>query len=157
LSYERFGNNSFPETSDTDYDSDSRAMIEASWTLFSGFDTRYELASRKHEIDAKRREIKATEDLLTLQLQTALEELRVARGNLETARTAQAQAEENFRVNENRYKARVATTVDLLDAQEFLTRARNEQIKALYDLHLAAAVLDRVLERNSHVINSDKN
>jgi outer membrane protein TolC len=157
VSYDEFGNVGYPENGDIDYDSDSRAMVEASWTLFSGFDTRYELASRKHEIDAKRREIKATEDLLTLQLQTALEELRVARGNLETARTAQAQAEENFRVNENRYKARVATTVDLLDAQEFLTRSRNEQIKALYDLHLAAAVLDRVLERNSHVINSDKN
>jgi len=147
VNYGEFGNGIYPENGDIDYDSDKRTMVEASWTLFSGFDTRYELASRKHEISAKRREIKVTEDLLTLQLQEALEELRVARGNLETARTAVAHAEENYRVNENRYKARVATTVDLLDAQEFLTRARNEQIKALYDLYLAAAVLDRVLER----------
>jgi outer membrane protein TolC len=57
------------------------------------------------------------------------------------------QAEENYRVNENRYQANVASTVDLLDAQEFLTRARNERVKAQYDLFRSAAVIERVLER----------
>ena len=74
---------------------------------------------------------------LTLQLQTALEAFRVSEENLTTAATAVVQAEENYRVNENRYQANVATTVDLLDAQEFLTRARNEKVKAFYDFHLA--------------------
>jgi len=147
LSYDRFGNNALPETSDTDYDSESRAMVLASWTLFSGFDTRYELVGRGHEIRARQKEIKATEDRLTLQLQTALEAFRVSEENLATATTAAGQAEENYRVNENRYQANVATTVDLLDAQEYLTRARNEKIKALYDLHLSAAAIERVLER----------
>ena len=147
LSYDRFGNNALPETSDTDYDSESRAMVQASWTLFSGFDTRYELIGRGHEIRARQKEIKATEDRLTLQLQTALEAFRVSEENLSTATTAVIQAEENYRVNENRYQANVATTVDLLDAQEFLTRARNEKVKAQYDLHLSAAAIERVLER----------
>ena len=147
LSYDRFGNNALPETSDTDYDSESRAMVQASWTLFSGFDTRYELIGRGHEIRARQKEIKATEDRLTLQLQTALEAFRVSEENLSTASTAVIQAEENYRVNENRYQANVATTVDLLDAQEFLTRARNEKVKAQYDLHLSAAAIERVLER----------
>lgn len=147
LSYDRFGNNALPETSDTDYDSESRAMVQASWTLFSGFDTRYELIGRGHEIRARQKEIKATENRLTLQLQTALEAFRVSEENLSTATTAVIQAEENYRVNENRYQANVATTVDLLDAQEFLTRARNEKVKAQYDLHLSAAAIERVLER----------
>jgi len=147
LSYDRFGNNSLPETSDTDYDSESRAMVQASWTLFSGFDTRYELVGRRHEIRARQKEIKATEDRLTLQLQTALEAFRVSEENLSTAETAAIQAEENYRINENRYQANVATTVDMLDAQEFLTRARNERVKAQYDLHLSAAAIERVLER----------
>jgi outer membrane protein len=147
LSYDRFGNNALPETSDTDYDSESKAMIQASWTLFSGFDTRYELVGREHEIRARQKEIRATQDRLTLQLQTALEAFRVSQENLTTATTAAIQAEENYRVNENRYQANVATTVDLLDAQEYLTRARNEKVKAQYDLHLSAAAIERVLER----------
>ena len=147
LSYERFGNGAFPETGDDDYDSDSRAMIEASWTLFSGFDTHYEMAARAQEIRARIQEIRATEEQLTQQLQFALEEMQVAEGNLATAEIGLEQAEENYRVNENRYKARVATTVDLLDAQEFLTRARNEKVKAFYDFHLADVALERVLQR----------
>lgn len=147
LSYDRFGNNSLPETGDTDYDSESKAIVQASWTLFSGFDTHYELVGRQHEIRARQEELKATEDRLTLQLQTALEAFRVSERNLATAKTAALQAEENYRVNENRYKANVASTVDLLDAQEFLTRARNERVKAQYDLYLSSAVIERVLER----------
>jgi len=147
LSYNRFGNDSLPETGDADYDSESKAMLQANWTLFSGFDTRYELASRGHEMRARHHEIKATEDRLTLQLQTALEAFHVSERNLVTAETSVLQAEENYRVNENRYQANVASTVDLLDAQEFLTRARNERVKAQYDLYRSAAVIERVLER----------
>ncbi len=147
LSYDRFGNNGLPETGDTDYDSESKAMLQASWTLFSGFDTRYELVGREHEIRARQEEVKATEDRLTLQLQTALEAFHVSERNLATAETSVLQAEENYRVNENRYRANVASTVDLLDAQEFLTRARNERVKAQYDLYRSAAVIERVLER----------
>ena len=147
FSYERFGNGTLPEPSDQDYDSDSRAMLEASWVLFSGFDTHYEIKARAKEIDARYQEIRATEDLLTQQLKIALEELQVAEGNLLTAETGLAQAEENYRVNANRYKAQVATTVDLLDAQEFLTRARNEKVKAFYDFHLADVALERILQQ----------
>ncbi len=147
LSYTWFDNNGLPEISYAGYDSETKAIVQASWTLFSGFDTSYELIGRKHEIRSRQEEIKATEDQLTLQLQTALEAFRVSERNLATAITAVVQAEENYRVNDNRYQANVASTVDLLDAQEFLTRARNEKVKAQYDLFLAEAVIERVLER----------
>jgi outer membrane protein TolC len=148
-SYDQFGNDAFPDSDDTDYDSGSTTMVQASWTLFSGFDTRYELAVSKHESAALKEEIRATENVLQVQLRSALEGYRTAKTNLETARASLALAEENYRVNENRYKAQVATTVDLLDAQEFLTRARNEELKAQYDLYTAEAVIDRVLERDN--------
>lgn len=147
-SYDRFGNETFPERDDTNYDSDSTTMLQASWTLFSGFETRHELAVRKNEILALKEEIRGTQDLLKVQLRSVLEDYRVAQTNLLTARASVAQAEENYRVNESRYKAQVATTVDLLDAQEFLTRARNEANKAQHDLYSAAAAIDRVLETN---------
>jgi outer membrane protein TolC len=149
LSYDRFGNDAFPDSADPDFNSDSTTMLQASWTLFSGFDTRHEMASRKHELLALKEEIRSTADRLAVQLKTALEKYHVASINLATARASVAQAEENYRVNENRYKAQVATTVDLLDASEFLTRTRNEEVKARFDLYSAEAVIDRVLERQT--------
>lgn len=155
LSYDRFGNEFLPETSDPDYDSETTALLQASWTLFSGLDTHYELAGRKQEIYALKEEIRAVKDRLNLQLQSALEDYQVALTNLVTATASVQLAEENYRVNENRYKAQVATTVDLLDAQDFLTRARNEEIKAQFDLYNANVVIDRILEKDVPEMGSD--
>jgi outer membrane protein len=146
LSYERFGNEALPEADDIDYDSDSRTLLQASWPIFSGFSTHYELAGRRQRILALQEDIRAVQDALSLQLRNALEDYKVAAANLETAARAVEQAEENYRVEESRYRAQVATTVDLLDAAQFLTRARNEAIKARYDLYQAEAVIDRVVE-----------
>ncbi len=148
-SYDTSGNHLFPESSDSGYDSEVVTMVEASWTLFRGFKARHELAARHQEVLAIKEEIRATEDRLLVQLSSSLEGYKTARTNLETAQASLELAEENYRVNETRLKAQVATTVDLLDAQEFLTRARNEEVKAQYDLYTAEAVIDRVLERNN--------
>ena len=151
LSYDRFGNGTIPEPSDSAYNTDTRVTVEMIWTPFSGFDTTHELAARDQEIRARYQEIRATEEQLTRQLRFALEELRVAQGNLATAENSVIQAEENYRVNLNRYKAQIATTVDLLDAQEYLTRSRNEKVRAFYDFHLADVALERVLERGARL------
>ncbi|HSL98704.1 MAG TPA: TolC family protein, partial [Candidatus Limnocylindria bacterium] len=56
------------------------------------------------------------------------------------------QAEENYRITENQFRERVATSTDLLDARVFLTRARNEYNNAVYNLSLSLAALERVVE-----------
>jgi outer membrane protein TolC len=54
-------------------------------------------------------------------------------------------AEENLRVSEERYRAQVTTSTEVLDAQTQLTQARINYFGALYDHHLAKARLQRAV------------
>jgi len=55
------------------------------------------------------------------------------------------QAEENFRITEKRYKERVATSTDVLDAQTLLARAKSDYTNALGDYHISRAQLERAM------------
>ena len=58
------------------------------------------------------------------------------------------QAQENYRVTDNRVRQQQATTVDLLDARFFLTRAKNERLTSYYNVFRSVAVVERILERS---------
>jgi outer membrane protein len=90
--------------------------------------------------------IRDTGDRLLLQLRTALADYRVSAGRIDLARKAVEQAEENYRITENQFRERVATTTDLLDARVFLARARTQFNNAFYGLRQALTALERVVE-----------
>ena len=87
----------------------------------------------------------ALEDSIRLELKEAVLRLANAEENIPTTRKAIEQAEENLRVNEERYKAQVTTITEVLDAQTLLTRARVNNLTALYNHNLAKAKLRRAL------------
>ncbi len=61
--------------------------------------------------------------------------------------TSIEQAEENLRMNEERYKYQVATATDVLDAVVLLAQARVNYVSALADFNIAKAALDRAMGR----------
>jgi outer membrane protein TolC len=85
---------------------------------------------------------------ISLELIQAGLELDQADKNIPTTRKAVEQAEENLRVTQERYKAQVTTTTEVLDAQALLTRARTNYYNALIDHHLAKARLQRAMGGN---------
>jgi len=60
-----------------------------------------------------------------------------------TIETAIEQAQENVRINEERFKEQVATSTDVLTAQTLLARTMNSYYSALYDFKIAKASLYR--------------
>lgn len=142
--HEKYGDDLSPTSSDED---DSLLTLRASWSLFDGFAREKSIAAA----DARTRSIAAQlgdlEAELILQLETALQKLRIARGRQLDARAGVVAAEENYRVTENRFQQQQATTVDLLDAQFLLTRSKTQELNARYDLYLSIALLERILER----------
>ncbi|MFA0750154.1 MAG: hypothetical protein SLRJCFUN_000557 [Candidatus Fervidibacter sp.] len=78
---------------------------------------------------------------IALEVEQAVRNYQVALQRLNTARAALASAEEAFRLARVRYEAGVGTQVEVLDAQVALTRARANEIQALYDAHKAFARL----------------
>lgn len=147
VSHFRFGETfAFEGRPDPLFDEDTQAAVTAEWTLFDGFRRRHDVRAAASEIRAIEERIRDTRDRLLLQLQTALADYRVSAGRIDLARTAVEQAEENYRITENQFRARVATSTDLLDARVFLTRARTEFNNAFYGLRQALATLERVVE-----------
>ena len=68
-----------------------------------------------------------------------------AEKNIAVTEKAIEQAEENLRMNEERYKYQVATQTEVLDAVTLLAQARVNYLSALSDFNIARARLDRAM------------
>ncbi|MFQ5842725.1 MAG: TolC family protein [Thermodesulfobacteriota bacterium] len=85
------------------------------------------------------------EDEISLEVKDTHLRLMEARDKIGVAEVAIEQAEENFRMNQERFKEQVATSTDVLDAQTLLTQARTNYFNALSDYNIASARLDRAM------------
>jgi outer membrane protein len=85
------------------------------------------------------------ESKVSLEAQTALDELARAKQTVEAARVGVREAEQVLEMTQNNYKYGAATTLDVLDAQTALTIARATLIQGLYDHTLAKAQLHYVM------------
>lgn len=149
LSHEEYGDSLIPGDLPNTVGNDDKLILNARWNLFDGYASRSAVATADARTRAVAAELHNTEAELLLQLETVLQNTDIAQGRLQEAKIGVTQAVENYRVTENRFQQQQATTVDLLDAQFLLTRSRNLEINARYDLYLSSAALDRILERDT--------
>jgi outer membrane protein TolC len=80
-------------------------------------------------------------DGIRLEVKSAYLNLESSSRQIEVAKTAVAQAEENHRLQKLRYQEGVSTATDVLDAVTLLTTAESNSWKALYGLKRAEADL----------------
>ena len=115
------------------------------WTFWEWGKTYYagrEQESRKRQLVQTKLDV---ENGIGLDVKQAMLDLEVTEKNVPTTIKAVQQAEENLRVNEERYKAQVTTITEVLDAQTLLTQARVNYYRALYDNNLGKARLERAV------------
>ncbi len=143
--YTRFGDEANVSGSDYKDPESWQVMAVANWNF-------WEWGRTKHRVEANRsRERQAADavatlkDRITLDVKNAWLQAREAEKQVRVAQQTIAQAEENFRINEERYKEQVATSTDVLDALTLLTRAKSDHANALADCHLYQARLDRAM------------
>jgi outer membrane protein len=122
-----------------------QATLGMSWIFWDWDKTKNSVRqseSMKKQLSQTR---KALEDGIRLQVKKAILDLKEAEEKIPTAKKAVEQAEENLRVSEERYKAQVTTSTEVLDAQTLLSQARMNYYEALYDHNLAKAGLLRAV------------
>jgi outer membrane protein TolC len=78
-----------------------------------------------------------------LEADTAANDKTVAQERIKVAETAIRQSEENLRINRERYRERVGTATEVLDAQTLVTQAKSDYYRAFYDHQTAAARLNK--------------
>lgn len=145
LSHDWYGDDALPDGRESAADEATQASVSLTWTLYDGFGTGAGVREAEYSLRIAEERVEEEREALVLELRTAIESARTARARLDVAEAAVRQAEENYRVTENRVREREATTVDLLDAGFFVTRAENDRTGALYDLHIAFARIARSL------------
>jgi len=117
------------------------AAAVCSWTFWEWGKTHYAV-KEKESIRKQLTQIKEDlENKIRLELKRALLVLEAAEKNIPTTKRAVEQGEENLRVNEERYRAQVTTSTEVLDAQRLLSQARMNYYHALYAHYMAKAGL----------------
>jgi outer membrane protein TolC len=143
--YERVGDS--PSVSGTPYkDAESwYVMGVASWTFWEWGKTKYRVdASRSRENQAMNL-LNNTRDQVALEVKSAYLVMRESEKQVMVAQKAIEQAQENFRINEERYREQVATSTDVLDAQTLLTRAKSDHANALSEYNISHVRLERAM------------
>lgn len=126
-------------------ESNWEATVGLTWTFWEWGKTYYAV---KQQESVKNELLKTKMDLeenIELQIKDAVLNIQTAEANIPITAKAVEQGEENLRVSQERYKAQVTTSTEVLDAQRYLTSARVFHFNALFQYHLATANLQRAM------------
>jgi len=110
---------------------------------------RAEAASVTRQEQVKEKDVRAQ---IGLEIRESLESLRVAAAQVEVSEQAVALAEEELAQARRRYDAGLTTSLEVVEGQTRLERARNERIAALYAHNLARLELARSMGNVMSVI-----
>ncbi|OGP69512.1 MAG: hypothetical protein A2Y80_06130 [Deltaproteobacteria bacterium RBG_13_58_19] len=121
------------------HDSQYFAIFGMQWSLFSGLDTRAQVRQAQQRLEQLQVRRKDLAEQVRLDVQTAYLGLKETAERLRVTEKAVAQGEENLRLNEERYKEKVGTATDVIDAQTLLTKTRVNFFNARYDHQIAKA------------------
>lgn len=143
--YYREGNDFVANNNPFSNEHNAAVGLRVDWNWFEGGKTdatEKEYKYRQKALEEKRMELKQQ---IHLQVEDSYEQLGVARENLNTARAALKQAEENQRMTSIQYREQLVIFLEVLNAQVLLSQSRVDYYEALYGFKLAWADLERAV------------
>jgi outer membrane protein TolC len=118
------------------------------WSLFDGFGRELAIAERAASLDVADAVAADERRAVAAELTARLAELTAARTQIEITLTSVVAAEEDLRVQQERYRLGASTIVDLLTSQEALNQAEVDVVVARFDYLRAKASLEALIGRN---------
>jgi len=117
----------------------------ATWDFWEWGRTTYGVREKLQRLSqAKYRQEQVQVDI-NQEVQQSYLKTKESEQNITTIETAIAQAKENLRITEERYKEQVSTITDVLVAQTLFTQTMTNYYNALYDYKIAKAFLFRAI------------
>jgi outer membrane protein len=117
----------------------------ATWDLWEWGRTKY---SRDASVSQEKQAVNAlanAKDQVALEVKNAWLAVKEAEKLIAVTRTSIEQAEENYRITQERYREQVSRMTDVLDALTLLTYARASYSNALSDYQISLAGLERAM------------
>lgn len=112
------------------------------WNLFNGGETKARVEQARFAESRAEALKKRADSAVHLEVRKAYLDLKAAAQRIEVATAAVAEAEEAYRIIQNRHQAGLTTITELLRSQTALAAARTRRVSAVYDYRLAAAALE---------------
>ena len=107
--------------------------------LFDGLST---TAQKEMAINSRAKKLETLKQLeaeLKVEASMYRNDIKVAKEKISLALSALKQSKENLRINQERYKERVGTATEVLDAQTLNTQSKSEYFSALYEYQISLA------------------
>jgi len=143
-----FGNYSwwdvqFPQTKrDIDAFDSYSFGVSLSVNLFNGLRTNANIQQAKAQVLAVEADLEQAKRQVMLDVKQAILEIEKAKENMAVTLENVVSAEEDYRLASERYRIGAGTLLEQLTAQNSLTKAKVNQIQAVYDYKYAITVLD---------------
>jgi outer membrane protein TolC len=113
----------------------------ATWNVFAGGSDRAAAVAAREDARAGREDVARFAEGVRLEVHQAFEEARTAQARHETAKKALDSAREAERITNDRFRAGVVKTLDLLDVTTARREAETRELVARADAHTAALKL----------------
>ncbi|MBW2467136.1 MAG: TolC family protein [Deltaproteobacteria bacterium] len=113
------------------------AMATLEWRFWAWGQKKDEAAIAKYNLKKAKESQADLLDRIILQVREAYLDIKESEYNISVTEKAIEQAEEDFRINQSRYRAQLSTTTDVLGAQTRLSRAKINYFNALYNYRIA--------------------
>ncbi len=132
------------------------AGLSLSVPLFSGWNTRYNIAAARAQLDQQKALAEQTRQQAGLSVYTNYVALDNALSSLATARVLVRSATLSADLAQGRYKAGVGTFADLLNAQSALAGARQQLVQSEFNVRTANAQLARAVGSIGEAIDAER-
>ena len=144
-SYQRYGDSADLNGSAYRNPENWTVAAVATWDLWEWGRTKY---SRDASVSQEKQAVNAltnVKDQVALEVKNAWLAVKEAEKLIAVTRTSIEQAEENYRITQERYREQVSRMTDVLDALTLLTYARASYSNALSDYQISLAGLERAM------------
>jgi len=140
------GNSAYQDTTYPTFDNKVNSWSiagSASWTLFDGFTIYNKVREAAASLNTQIANEEQVKNSVEMEVKDAYYTLKTAMAVIATAQKAVTSAKESEKVSTMRYNSGVGTNLEVINAQESLTQARNEYLKSIYDLEVAKARINK--------------
>ncbi|MGB3652678.1 MAG: TolC family protein [Rivularia sp. (in: cyanobacteria)] len=117
--------------------------LQANLNLYDGGASKAQAAQAKADINIAETQFSQQRNQIRFQVEQAYSELQSNLENVQTSQAALDQARESLRLARLRFQAGVGTQLEVIDAENALTRAEGNRINAILDYNRALANLQR--------------
>ena len=117
--------------------------VQANFSLFDGGRAKAQAAQAKANVKIAETQFSQTRNQIRFQVEQAYSGLQSNLENVQTSNAALEQARESLRLARLRFQAGVGTQLEVIDAENALTTAEGNRIRAILDYNRALASLQR--------------